>query len=184
MIVRHLFPTLRQTKREGQPVTAHSASEKYALRVATTADASAIARHRVSMFRDMGMLHDHDAAALEAGAQAHLTTALADGTYFGWLIKHDGVVVAGAGVIVRPLLPRPESPYGGEDVEVLNVYTEPAHRRRGLARRLVEHVLTWARARSLQRISLHASDEGRPLYEQLGFVPTNEMRREWTTESV
>jgi GNAT superfamily N-acetyltransferase len=164
-------------------VKAHS-SEEYTLRAATAADAMTIARHRVSMFRDMGMLDDHDAAALAAGSQAHLTTALADGTYVGWLIEHDGVTVAGAGVVLRPLLPRPESPNGGEDAEVLNVYTEPVHRHRGLARRLVEHVLVWARARGLQRISLHASDEGRPLYEQLGFVPTNEMRREWTTKEL
>ena len=163
---------------------AQSASDNYTLRAATAADVRTIARHRVSMFRDMKMLGDYDAEALEAGSHAHLTTALADGTYRGWLIEHDGVVVAGAGVILRPLLPRPESPYGGEDAEVLNVYTEPAHRRRGLARRLVEHVLAWARARGLLRISLHASDEGRPLYEQLGFVPTNEMRREWTIEEM
>jgi GNAT superfamily N-acetyltransferase len=142
----------------------------------------AIARHRVGMFRDMGMLGDRDAAALAAGSQAYLAIALSDGTYLGWLIEHDGDVVAGAGVVLRPLLPRPDSPHGGEDAEVLNVYTESAHRRRGLARRLVEHVLSWARARGLRRISLHASDDGRPLYEQLGFVPTNEMRREWTTE--
>ena len=163
---------------------AQSASDNYTLRAATTADVLTIARHRVGMFRDMGMLDERDAAALTAGSHAYLITALSDGTYLGWLMEHDGIVVAGAGVVVRPLLPRPESPHGGEDVEVLNVYTEPAHRRRGLARRLVVHVLAWARARGLQRISLHASDEGRPLYEQLGFVPTNEMRREWTTESV
>jgi GNAT superfamily N-acetyltransferase len=165
-------------------VKVHATAEGHVLRAATPADAAAIARHRVSMFRDMGMLDGRDAAALETGALAHLTTALADGTYRGWLIEYDGVVVAGAGVILRPLLPRPESPRGGEDAEVLNVYTEPAHRRRGLARRLIEHVLSWSRARGLRQISLHASDAGRPLYEQLGFVPTNEMRREWASEEV
>jgi ribosomal protein S18 acetylase RimI-like enzyme len=30
--------------------------------------------------------------------------------------------------------------------------------------------------RGIRRIVLHASDEGRRLYERLGFVPTNEMR--------
>ncbi|HVO25999.1 MAG TPA: GNAT family N-acetyltransferase [Candidatus Margulisiibacteriota bacterium] len=159
-------------------------SEDYVLRDATLADVTTIARHRVSMFRDIGMLHEHDATALETGSRAHLTTALADGTYRGWVIEYQGAVVAGTGVILRPLLPRPESPRGGEDAEVLNVYTERAHRRRGLARRLVQHVLSWARARGLRQISLHASDAGRPLYEQLGFVPTNEMRREWAAEEV
>jgi hypothetical protein len=30
----------------------------------------------------------------------------------------------------------------------------------------------------VRRIVLHASDDGRRLYERLGFVPTNEMRLE------
>jgi ribosomal protein S18 acetylase RimI-like enzyme len=33
-------------------------------------------------------------------------------------------------------------------------------------------------ARRVRRIVLHASDDGRSLYERLGFVPTNEMRLE------
>jgi len=181
LIARHLFDDTA-AQREGSRVNAHGTSKDYVLRVATPADVTAIAQHRVGMFRDMGMLDGYDAAALEAGSHAHLTRALAEGTYRGWLIEYDNVVVAGAGVILRPLLPRPESPDGGEDAEVLNVYTAPAHRRRGLARRLVEHVLSWSRAHGLRRISLHASEEGRPLYEKLGFVPTNEMRREWNTE--
>jgi len=28
----------------------------------------------------------------------------------------------------------------------------------------------------LRSVNLHASDEGRTLYEKLGFAPTNEMR--------
>jgi len=39
-------------------------------------------------------------------------------------------------------------------------------------------LIGWASARGLQRISLSASGEGRPLYEKLGFVPANECRRD------
>ena len=59
---------------------------------------------------------------------------------------------------------------------MLNVYTNPEHRGRGLARMLMEHILGWARAQGFATVELHASDEGRPLYEKLGFGQTNEMR--------
>ncbi len=59
---------------------------------------------------------------------------------------------------------------------VLNVYTEPAWRRRGLAALLMGHVLDWAKANGVKSLVLHASREARLLYEKLGFVPTNEMR--------
>lgn len=64
----------------------------------------------------------------------------------------------------------------GRHAIVLNVYTEPAWRRRGLAELLMRRVLAWAREERLDRLVLHASQEGRRLYERLGFVATNEMR--------
>jgi len=57
------------------------------------------------------------------------------------------------------------------------MYTEPEHRRRGLARRLMEAMIGWCREEGYASLFLHASDEGRALYAALGFSPTNEMRR-------
>jgi hypothetical protein len=37
-------------------------------------------------------------------------------------------------------------------------------------------VINWAREERLDRLVLHASEEGRALYERLGFAATNEMR--------
>jgi hypothetical protein len=34
----------------------------------------------------------------------------------------------------------------------------------------------WLKEQGFGSVVLHASDEGRPLYESLGFQPTNEMR--------
>lgn len=59
---------------------------------------------------------------------------------------------------------------------LLNVYTEPDFRQRGLARVLVEAALHWCRASKIDFVTLHASEEGRSLYEKLGFKAGNEMR--------
>jgi GNAT superfamily N-acetyltransferase len=149
----------------------------YRVRSATVDDVGAVARHRAAMFRDMGLVPDPEYATLEAGSARFLADAVSSGTYRGWIAEHDGAVVAGAGVILRPSLPRPGFPDGGSEVEVLNVYTEPHHRRRGLARVLMHAVLEWCAAQDLANVTLHASDAGRPLYESLGFRATNEM--EW-----
>jgi hypothetical protein len=42
----------------------------------------------------------------------------------------------------------------------------------------MKEILRWARAEPLDRLVLHASSEAKPLYEQLGFEVTNEMRIE------
>ena len=87
-----------------------------------------------------------------------------------------------AGVQLRPLVPRP-LPAGdglelGPEAIVLNVYVEPEWRRRGIGEALMQTLLTTLANRGINRIVLHASPDGRNLYERLGFVQTNEVRFE------
>jgi GNAT superfamily N-acetyltransferase len=53
---------------------------------------------------------------------------------------------------------------------------EREHRRKGVARELMKVMIAWCRENGFTSVGLHASEEGRPLYEQLSFQPTNEMR--------
>jgi GNAT superfamily N-acetyltransferase len=104
-----------------------------------------------------------------------LRQMLATASYMGWLAETaDGTVIAGAGVHIRRLLPRAETLVACEAL-VVNVYVAPEFRHRGLARRLMEGILAWCRAQGIERVVLHPSSMGRPLYESLGFVPTNEL---------
>ena len=41
---------------------------------------------------------------------------------------------------------------------------------------LMRTLIDWCRAEGFNSVNLHASVDGRPLYEQLGFEATNEMR--------
>ncbi|HXA37354.1 MAG TPA: GNAT family N-acetyltransferase [Steroidobacteraceae bacterium] len=149
---------------------------------ATVRDAAVIARHRVGMFREMGQVPTDDLALeLLNESTSALAAGLADGSYVGWLaFDESDQVVAGAGVHIRPQLPR--ITLDGTRVAVssvplvVNVYTEPAWRRRGIARMLMNTLMHWSTAQGFDRVVLHASDTGRALYTSLGFVPSNEMR--------
>ncbi len=156
----------------------------FRVRPATPHDAPLLAKHRVEMFRDMGRLADESAAAeLRAATEPLIGEWVAAGTYVGWLaepVTRPGLVVGGAGVQLRPMLPRPsrDAPgiVSGPEAYVLNVFVERAWRRRGIAALLMESVVSYAHERRIRVVTLHASDDGRPLYEKLGFVPTSEMR--------
>jgi GNAT superfamily N-acetyltransferase len=148
------------------------------IRPAGFADMAHILRHRRAMFRDMGSGTDAELDAMLVTAEAFLREALPAGRYRGWLAEtKDGHVVAGAGIAIFPWpgAPRDPSPRRGW---IQNVYTEPEFRRRGLARKLMQVVVEWCRTEGFHTIALHASDEGRPLYESMGFRVTNEMRLE------
>jgi GNAT superfamily N-acetyltransferase len=158
-------------------------SPDFTIRPATLDDAPVLAWHRAGMFRDMGSVADADVPALQDASLAYFRSALPAGEYVAWVAHPTGKpeeVIAGAGVQLRSLLPRPAVGRPGLllglEGLVLNVYVEPAWRRRGVARRLMEEVLRWAPGAGIVRLVLHASREGRRLYEQMDFVATNEMR--------
>src|SRR6267154_883643 len=102
--------------------------------------------------------------------------ALADGTYRHWLaLDRSGRVAGGGGVLLCPWPPSPEYPCTQRAV-ILNVYTEPEFRKQGIARQIMQTSLAWVKQQGFRSVNLHASKEGRPLYEKLGFEATNEMR--------
>ena len=161
------------------------AKSEFTIRLATSADAATIAWHRARMWQDMGEVPDHLFESLRARSEAQLTHALADGTYVGWLATTatTDVVIAGAGVHLRDVMPHPLR-RGNETIAIaegrrgtiINVFTEPEWRRRGVATLLLQRIIDWSREVHLDGLVLHASDAGRALYEKMGFVATKEMR--------
>lgn len=150
-------------------------AEAFEIRTAGPGDAATIARQRAAMFGDLGDLTDAQAAELVVLSMPAIEDGLRAGTYRGWLaVAGDRAVIAGAGVLLRPLLPRPDALQGPE-AYILNVYVEPSHRRAGVARALMATVLESCRREGLARVVLHPSAAGRRLYESVGFEPTDEM---------
>lgn len=66
------------------------------------------------------------------------------------------------------LLPGPRLPDGRLGY-VTSVFTDPAYRRRGYSRAIMQGLLRWFRERDVGRVDLHASVDGEPLYRALGF---------------
>ena len=147
----------------------------YVVRRATLHDRDTLVRHRIRMFEDMGSLGepDTDAAAMATAFDAWLEDLMPSNGYVAWLVDahHDdgGVeTVAGAGATIIPWPPGPR--WGGTRLAfVYNVYTEPAFRGRGLARRVMAAIHEFCRGEGIGSIALNASTFGQPLYEALGY---------------
>ena len=159
---------------------------RFEIRLAGVSDAALIATQRTRMFQEMGLVPESLFEAYRARCETRIREMLQSGEYIGWLARPDELrdkIVAGAGVQLRNVFPHPVGEPGGEisigegrHAIIINVFTEPDWRRRGVAKLLLEQIIAWARAERLDRLVLHASDEGRALYEQMGFIQTNEMR--------
>ena len=158
---------------------------EFFVRRTSVEDAVVIARQRARMFQDMGDISGAIFDEFLAASRQWTERAITRGEYIGWLAapkNQRDLIIAGAGVQLRQTPPHPCRPprdgqFGkGRHAIVLNVFTEPEWRKRGVAQLLMEELLRWARAEKLDRLVLHASDQARSLYERMGFIATNEMR--------
>ncbi|PTA68806.1 GNAT family N-acetyltransferase [Deinococcus arcticus] len=147
------------------------------IRRAVPGDAPGIAAHRAQMFTDMGDL-TREAAQAQLGLWADwLAGAIEKGEYVGFVAEQSGQPLGSAGLMFHPKPPTTEDP-ATLRAYVLNVYVAPEGRRQGLAEALMRAVLTEVETRGLRTVTLHASAQGRSIYERLGFTeaPHPELR--------
>ena len=144
------------------------------LRRATLQDAAIIGQQRVRMFADAEIADEQQTASMLTTFVPWVLAKLKDNSYIGWLAEHEGKVVGGAGLWLMEFPPNwmDEQPLRAY---LLNFFVVPEMRRQGLARNLLNLSLEEARSRGVKVVTLAASKFGRPLYEQYGFKPTNEM---------
>ena len=121
-------------------------SDEVLIRQATLNDIPALLRHRQGMYEDMGYNDSGAMSAMVATCKPYLTAALANGTLHAWLACAGEQVVAGGFVLVSPW---PSHPYDGQcrRATILNMYTDPPSRRQGIARRLMQTMITGAARR-------------------------------------
>jgi ribosomal protein S18 acetylase RimI-like enzyme len=150
--------------------------DDFLIRPGTLADAETVVAHRRAMFFEMGY---RDEQALDKMCDAFrpwLAWKMRDDQYLAWFaVDSGGAIAAGLGLWLMDWPPHLVGP-GPWRANILNVYTQPQFRRMGLARELMEAAIEWCRANQVRAVILHSSDDGRRLYESMGFQATNEMR--------
>jgi GNAT superfamily N-acetyltransferase len=139
-------------------------------------DIEAIVHQRREMFFDMGHRDERALELMSEKFRPWVMRKMEADEYRTWFaITADETVAAGAGLW---LMDWPPHIVGGGKWRgnIVNVYTEVPHRRQGLARELMKKAMGWCAREGVETVILHASEEGRALYEKLGFEATNEMR--------
>ena len=147
----------------------------FQIRVAIRSDLETLLEFRMGMIGDIFAAGESkppwDPRAVRHANERWLEGHM-DGDFVAWLAEIDDMPAGTAAILWYPHPPGPRS-LRGVDAYILNVYTKPEFRRRGIARALMERLIEEARAVGIGRIWLRASREGRPLYEELGFGASN-----------
>ena len=136
---------------------------------ATAADIGALTNLRIAYLKeDFEVINDADLLTLQNTLPSYFERHL-NRDLMVYVAREQDTVVSCAFLLI---VEKPMSPafITGKTGTVLNVYTMPTHRRKGLASKLITMMLEDAAAQQLSVVELKATDDGYSLYQKLGFV--------------
>lgn len=146
------------------------------IREAALDDLDLLFEARRNMLDDMGVsIPPADLSTLEDALRAFVRERNHPGP-IGFIAEDGDGALVGAVSIAHELTHPTMHDLTGRQAYLYGMWVRPASRRRGVARSLVSTAVAAARAAGAGSVSLIASDEGRRLYETLGFSAVPAMR--------
>lgn len=95
-------------------------------------------------------------------------THIADGSHFAVVAECGEVPCGCGGVCFTEELPSPDNP-SGRCAYLMNIYVREPFRNKGIAHRIVTRLIEESTSRGCGKIYLETTDNGRPVYQSLGF---------------
>ncbi len=96
--------------------------------------------------------------------------------FISWIAKDNNNIIATSGMCFYTLPPSYKN-ITGKIGYIMNMYTKPDYRRRGIASDLFKKLIDEADKLGILKLSLHATDAGKPVYLKQGFTEeTTEMK--------
>lgn len=156
-----------------------SKMENITIRTADKNDIETLVKFRFLYMTDVeGKLSERQINALSKQLPAYFESHI--GRDFTAYLAEDGGVPAGVIFMVR--LEKPASVHflSGSTCYLMNVYTDAAYRRKGIASQILDRLIADARAEGITCIDLSATEMGKPVYLKKGFIErgNTEMRME------
>ena len=139
-------------------------------RKATIEDIDELVRTRITVLCAANKLSDEvDMSVVEKESNAYYKRTLETGEHIAYLVYDNGLFIGAGGVSFYQVMPTYHNP-SGKKAYIMNMYTNPQYRRRGIAFHTLDLLVRDAREQGISQIALEATDMGRPLYEKYGFV--------------
>lgn len=141
---------------------------------ATLEDLDLLTETRIEVLRAANRLADDvDMSEVEKQSYEYYKKALGEGSHIGYLVFDGERFIGAGGVSFFQVMPTYHNPSGNK-AYIMNMYTDPEYRRKGIAYKTLDLLVKAARDRGITAISLEATEMGRPLYERYGFTKMND----------
>ena len=137
----------------------------------TNAPLEELMRIRLEMLREVNGMTDKD--EFDPLLISESRNYFLNGEQITVLAKRGSRTVGYASLSFIRVMPTFSHPTG-KRAHLMNVYTVPEFRRKGIAKQMIEFLIAEAKERGATEISLDSTEAGRPFYLTLGFLPNAE----------
>jgi GNAT superfamily N-acetyltransferase len=107
-------------------------------------------------------------AVLKKELLAYFRDAMAAGKFFALVAESENCVLAYGGMVIKEI-PGDFNKASYLEGDILNMYTIPEERRKGISTMILNQLITEARKSGISKVSLHTSPAGEKLYRKSGF---------------
>ena len=133
-------------------------------------DIELLVKTRIEALRAANCLSDDtEMPFVELQSREYYEECLQAETHIAYLVFDGERFIGAGGVSFFRVMPTYHNPTGWK-AYIMNMYTNPNYRRKGIAYHTLEILIEEAKNKGVKHISLEATDMGRPLYERYGFV--------------
>ena len=133
-------------------------------------DIDILVKTRIEVLKAANLLDDTaDMSKVEQESYNYYKKALSNNTHTAILVFDDEKYIGAGGVSYYRVMPTYHNPTG-EKAYIMNMYTSPDYRRKGIAYKTLDLLVKDAKSRGIIEITLESTEMGRPLYEKYGFI--------------
>jgi len=140
------------------------------LRKASENDIETLVENRIIFLKEAyGNPSPELESLLRLNLREYYNRSLKSGTFISWIAEYENEAVGFSGMVIREQPGNFEIP-NGKTGYILNIFTIKQFRKNGIASLLVQKLIDVGRQKGLDKIELHATPDGEPVYRRIGFI--------------
>jgi ribosomal protein S18 acetylase RimI-like enzyme len=141
----------------------------YSLRKATLDDIEKLIDFRIKFLKEIQNLpSDKEMVIFKNTLREFFLEKMGTGDFIAWLAEINDKIIATSGLSFMQKPPHFIN-ITGKFAYIMNMYTEPEWRRRGIGSKLLDKLIEEIKKKSINSVVLHSTEAGRALYEKYGF---------------
>lgn len=148
---------------------------EFKIRKALISDIPALVKLRRIMFESMGGFGEDQLHKSDEASTKYFSENIPTNKFHGWVIEGPNKEIISCGGVVIDIHPPGPLNFSGKIAYIMNLSTLPEYRTKGAGTLVLSTILDWISEKRISTVTLHATEDGKSLYQKFKFRDSNEM---------